>query len=138
MKLNIMIRSLHSFATSIEELDWILLQSEKVLAEFLKIIVDTSNQSSKIQAENLHQEVVKLIERFSGLNKADIKEIGKDYGMTENHNTMNMKKTATTRSFKLMETEPHEENEEEFGGFSTIHLPTIKHSTQNNQQLEKQ
>ena len=39
---------------------------------------------------------------------------------------MNMKKTATTRSFKLMETEPYYENEEEFGEFEKINLPTIR------------
>ena len=98
-----MIRNLHSFATSIEELDWILVEAEKIISSYIKTTVDEKYTSNKIQVENLHKELLKLMERFSGLNKKEIEEIKmREQMMTENQNTMNMKKTATTRSFKPM------------------------------------
>ena len=47
---------------------------------------------------------------------------------------MNMKKTATTRSFKMMETEPYYQKEEEFGEFEKINLPTIREAAPRNQE----
>lgn len=69
MKLNMMIRNLHSFATSIEELDWILVEAEKIISSYIKMTVDEKYTSNKIQVENIYKELLKLIERFSGLNR---------------------------------------------------------------------
>ena len=55
MKLNIMIRNLHSFATSIEEIDWILLEAEKIMSTYMKTTIDSNNQSNKIQVDNLYK-----------------------------------------------------------------------------------
>ena len=64
-----MIRNLHSFATSIEELDWILVEAEKIISSYIKMTVDEKYTSNKIQVENIYKELLKLIERFSGLNR---------------------------------------------------------------------
>ena len=67
-----MIRNLHSFATSIEELDWILVEAEKIMSTYIKMTVDEKYTANKIQVENIHKELLKLMERFSSLNKKEI------------------------------------------------------------------
>ena len=64
-----MIRNVHAFATSIEELDWILVEAEKIISSYIKMTVDEKYTSNKIQVENIYKELLKLIERFSGLNR---------------------------------------------------------------------
>ena len=90
--------------TTIEEVQWILDELQKLMDLYIKKTINKYGVSHQMQIENIHTELIKLIERFTGIERLGIKEATvplKPHNNTfsENTNWFNMRKD-TIGSFK--------------------------------------
>lgn len=53
-KLSMMIRTVHTYMTNIEEVDWIMTETEKIMKAYLKNTVEKAGVAHKMQIENLY------------------------------------------------------------------------------------
>jgi hypothetical protein len=67
-----MIKTVHSYMVSLEELDWIMSETEEIMREYMQTTLEKLGHSHKIQIENLYNELTKLIQRFSGIDKKEL------------------------------------------------------------------
>lgn len=49
-----MIRTVHTYMTNIEEVDWIMTETEKIMKAYLKNTVEKAGVAHKMQIENLY------------------------------------------------------------------------------------
>lgn len=91
-----MIRNVHHFTTNLDEIQWILEELQKLVESYIKKTVNKYGDSHQIQIENLYNELLKLVQRFTGMEKNGIKDMTiplKSHGaLSENINWWNLQK----------------------------------------------
>lgn len=103
-KLNVMIKNVYSFAVCLEDIDWIINEAEGIIKDYIHTIEGKGRTPHRIQIENIHSELLKLIQRFTGLEKDDITRIfpqkNHQKALSENRNILNIRNPDTICSFK--------------------------------------
>ena len=74
-KLNVMIKNVYSFAVCLEDIDWIINEAEAIIKDYIHTIEGKGKTPHRIQIDNIHSELLKLIQRFTGLDKTDLTHI---------------------------------------------------------------
>lgn len=131
MKLNTMIRNIHSFAVCLEDLDWVVHEAESIMRGFIEKMGKPKRTAHRIQIENIHSEMVKLVNRLQQLEKGDLRHIANFHRsskvLTENVNLMNIHhQQDTIGSFKCTDIDNTENEEDSMpADFSKIKLPSL-------------